>query len=149
MFDPVSKRPVSFMPILSDLEDTAFIKNSELVSYTIEKYSMNNKGSKRHSKQIHVAEYGISVEKRMEMLNLPVRQVRQFALVINGQIVYGGCFIDKHVSLAPLGVNAFVSQNEISFQYGFKESDTLNSRQLIECLKKTNRLTIIDNKYGG
>ncbi len=148
-YDTVTKKMIPFTPTFEDLEDTAFIKNSELVTYTITKYSIKNKGQKRYAKQVHVAEFQYSLDQRMERLNLSVRLAKQFALVVNGQIVYGGHFLNKYVSVSPFGVNAFVNQNEIAFQYGFKGQDPRTNKQFLDCLRNTKRLTNIKGKYGG
>lgn len=149
LYDTVTKKMIPFIPTPEDLEDTAFIKNSELISYTIKKYSIKNKGQKRYTKQDHVAEFQYSLDQRMEQLNLSVKLAKQFALVVNGQIVYGGRFLYKYTSVSPFGVNAFVNQNEINFQYGFKGQDPRTNKKILDCLRTTKRLTIINEKYGS
>ncbi|MBK8521455.1 MAG: hypothetical protein IPL54_11505 [Chitinophagaceae bacterium] len=149
LYDTVTKKMIPFTPTLEDLEDTAFIKNSELVSYAVRKYSIKNKGQKRYRKQDHVAEFQYSLDQRMERLNLSVKLAKQFALVVNGQIVYGGHFLYKNVSVNPFGVNAFVNQNEINFQYGFKGQDPRTNKKILDCLRTTKRLTNINEKYGS
>ena len=149
LYDTVTNKMIPFTPSLKDLEDTAFIKNSELASYTIRKYSIKNKGQKRYTKQDHVAEFQNNLDQRMERLDLSVKLSKQFALVVNGQIIYGGHFLYKYASVNPFGVNAFVNQNEINFQYGFKGQDPRTNKQLLDCLRNTKRLKNINGKYGG
>jgi hypothetical protein len=123
---------------LSDLQDTAFIKDAEILSYSVAKDA--------HQGSVHVIKVGKQVVDRVNNVGLPLSSGRQFAIVVNGQIAYTGYFWNFISSFGCNWVTAFAQTDVIWLvrklpDYEFKPGD-YDPRQnvlLFDCLRSTNR----------
>lgn len=120
---------------LSDLQDTAFIKDPEILSYTI-----------------GVGKAGFRIKpgagQRLNKEGISLSSGRQFAVVANGQVVYTGYFWNWISSWGCGWVNAYLANEYILISKGmpgdvFKpgHDHILENKQLLDCLRSTNRLT--------
>ncbi len=133
-----------FWPTVKDLADSAFIKDNEIVGYEI-------------TNDQHYLLLSKSALQRLRMLNKSSSSsasftTRSFAVVINGEPIYGGWFRNGYLdtpvdwiviptpfdkdSTGKLSINKGYMFGKISDKYGDPRNNTL----LMDCLKKSNRL---------
>ncbi|MBI3219869.1 MAG: hypothetical protein HYZ44_10180 [Bacteroidetes bacterium] len=120
-----------------DLEDTAFIRDYEIVGYHISNQTLGRQS-------FEVSEL---VTDRVKNLDIPLGSGRQFALVVNGEIVYAGYFWNLVSSWGCDGIAAFAMGNKIEIlrklpdiNHAVNSNDPRRNATLFDCLKKTNRL---------
>jgi hypothetical protein len=121
------------------LQDTAFITDDEIISFSIQRYTRDNKTIERHffyvSKNV-ISRIGFGGQ--------------TFALLVDGNIVYRGYFLNIFSSLDIDGIVAFAYNEKIEISrklpdYGYEneEEDVSDMRKnpiLFDCLKSTNRI---------
>jgi hypothetical protein len=137
----------SFNITLADLQDTAFIKDTEIISYIVQRNtapSLPNKTARADSYGFNVTEAAIQ---RVNSLSIPLCCGRQFAVVANGKICYAGYFWNLVSSFGCNGITAFAFGDIINILgklpgYDSKPGDenSRNNELLFNCLKSTNRL---------
>jgi hypothetical protein len=133
-----------FWPTVNGLADTAFIKDSEIIGYD----TTNGQHSLILSKDCLIKLRDITETSKKFMRTA-------FALVVNGQPIYGGWFLNRNVSnfYACDWIYVFIpfdrdgkGKLDIDLQYprhqatAKYENDPRNNKLIIECLKKSNRL---------
>jgi hypothetical protein len=125
-----------FAAKLSDLQDTAFIKDAEILSYSM----ANSKAA------------GFKVTptagQKLNKEGISLSSGRQFALVANGQIVYTGYFWNSVSSFGCAWITAYISDGFIMILKGLPPDaftrgydHILENKLLLDCLRSTNRLT--------
>lgn len=126
----------------NDLADTAFIKDDEITGYSFISDTIKNNIKTRH--MFKVVD---SVAGRINRLNLPLCCGRQFALIVNGEIIYAGYFWNIFSSFGCEGITAFAFNNRIDIlrelpDYGsaIDVIDTRRNQILFDCLISTKRL---------
>jgi len=134
----------NFHVTVDDLEDTAFIKDDEITSFSIKKDTIDNKIRERHI-------FGVpkTVVERINKLEIPLCGGKQFALLVDGKIVYEGYFWNFYSSFGCNGIVATAFGESILIEkklpdYGSEDNenkiDKRNNRALFDCLKSTNRM---------
>ena len=127
-----------------ELEDTAFITDDEIMSFFVKKYTKDNKITEEHF--FYVPK---TVVERINELKIPLCCGRQFALLVDREIAYGGYFWNHFSSFGCNGIVAYAYDERISVQrklpdYGSEDDkDELDKRKkpiLFDCLKSTNRM---------
>ena len=124
-----------FAAKLSDLQDTAFIKDSEILSYSI----LNGKAA--------AFKVASMAGQRLNKVGISLSSGTQFAVVANGQIIYTGYFWNLASSFGCAWVTAYIGDGFIMILKGlpanaFKPGydHILENKLLFDCLKSTNRL---------
>lgn len=148
-WDSVAKKLKPFTVTLQDLQDTAFIKNEEIVLYTYTKLRGKFPGRKRFAVKQHSFETSTSLSERIDSLHLSLFGcARQFAVVCNGEVVYGGCLNNQWSSWVPPGVFATGRDNSLllNFWPGEGYDDPRKNATLFKCLKKSNRFKLSRRK---
>ena len=139
--DTIHKMVKSFTAQKEDLQDTAFIKDSEFVSYTIKRIKVENGKQRSSTREEHFIEVLNPLTEKLKNLNLALCCGKQFAFVVNGEIAYCGYFWNNVSSFAPMAVMAFGIDNQIRLQYGFKgQKDPRNNSILLDCFRQRNAL---------
>lgn len=149
-WDSTSKRIVAFTVTLDDLQDSAFIKDEEIISYTFKKIRQNVRKGKKVIAKLHSFHTSSSLSARIDSLHLSLFGcAKQFAIVCNGEIIYGGCLNNHLSSWAPPTVFAAGRDNELilNFLPGERSNDPRENPILFSCLKKSGRFKFM-NKYG-
>jgi hypothetical protein len=129
-----------------DLEDTAFINDNEILGYYF-----RNKTTKLNDSIIvdikQSFEVSDKVTKRINDLKIPMGSGRQFALVVNDEIIYSGYFWNFYSSWGCNAITAFAYESKIDilrklpdYDFAIDSNDPRRNSILFECLKKTNRL---------
>jgi len=125
---------------LSDLQDTAFIKDSEIKSYTIN-------GNKQKG-TVHIIKVTPLAVERIKQSGLSLASGKQFVIVANGKIAYTGYFWNYYSSFGCDWVTAYANGDSIGIlrklpDYNFKPGyyDPRENQMLFDCLKSTNRFT--------
>ena len=135
-----------FSANITDLADTAFIKDNEILGYTFKRDTIKFKDSILiYNKQmIEVTE---AVTDRINNLKIPLCCGRQFALTVNDKIVYTGYFWNLVSSWGCDGITAFAHDTKIDilrklpdYDFASDSEDPRRNSILFECLTKTNRL---------
>jgi hypothetical protein len=144
--DTVLKLRGPFLANVTDLADTAFIKNHEILGYTFKRDSAKFKDS-IYIDNRHKIEVTSAVTERINNLKIPLCCGRQFALTVNGDIVYTGYFWNLVSSWGCDGITAFAYDTKIDilrklpdYETAIDSEDPRRNSILFECLKKTNRL---------
>jgi hypothetical protein len=144
--DTTNKMRGEFSVGLSDLADTAFIEDNEIIGYTFKADTVKYNGKSIIDTR-QMFKVSASVTERINKLNIPLCCGRQFALVINGQIIYGGYFWNLVSSFGCNGITAFASDRRISimrklpdYYFGIDSNDPRRNQILFECLNRTDRL---------
>ncbi len=147
--DPSTGLRGAFIATQADLQDTAFIRNSEIISLRISRDTVGSKVIERHV--FNVSE---SAADRIQGvagsgLDIPLCCGRQFALVVDGQIVYTGYFWNFISSFGCDAVTAFAFNGQIDVHrklpdYGKEEGepDSRVNQVLFDCLRSTNRMDV-------
>lgn len=144
--DTTKKLSAQFSVDIPDLEDTAFIKDHEILGCMFKKDTVKFEDSifidNRQRFEVPAA-----VTKRINNLKIPLCCGRQFALVVNGEIVYSGYLWNFVSSWGCDGITAFAHDNRIDILRKLPDYDFANDSEdprrnsiLFECLTKTNRL---------
>lgn len=135
-----------FSANVTDLADTAFIKDNEILGYTFKKDTVKLKDSFFFDNR-QMIEVTSAVTERINNLKIPLCCGRQFALTVNGNIVYTGYFWNYVSSWGCYGITAFAQDTKIDilrklpdYDFGIDSEDPRRNSILFECLKKTNRL---------
>jgi len=132
-----------FHVTIDDVEDTPFISDNEITSFFIRKDTTNFKIRERHHFVVPN-----TVINRIKELNIPLCCGKQFALLVNGEIVYGGYFWNLASSFGCNGIGAFAYNNQITIykqlpdldRFENNVSDMRQNPNLFDCLKTTNRM---------
>lgn len=130
----------------TDLQDTPFIKDVEILGCTYEKDTVKyNDSSLITIKQIF--KIAATVAPRIRNIEIPLCCGRQFALVVNGEIVYSGYFWNTLSSFGCNTITAFVYGTTIQVVRKLPDynnvTDSTDPRQnqlLYDCLTRSNRL---------
>lgn len=129
-----------------DLEDTVFIKDYEILGYYFKNQTVKLKDSNILDTR-QSFEVSKTATKRIEKLQIPLGSGRQFALVVNGEIVYAGYFWNFHSSWGCDGITAFAYENKIDilrklpdYDFAIDSNDPRRNSKLLDCLTQTNRL---------
>jgi hypothetical protein len=150
-WDSVSKKIIPFKVTLNDLQDTAFIKDEEIVSYTFKKFKQKVRKGRKVTAKLHSFQTSSSLNKRIDSLNLSLFGcASQFAIVCNGNIVYSGCLNNHLSSWVPPTVFAAGRDNELTLNLwpGVAPYDPRENQTLFNCLKKSRRLKLM-NTYDN
>ncbi|MDJ1483837.1 hypothetical protein QNI16_25275 [Cytophagaceae bacterium YF14B1] len=144
--DTTSKLRGSFAVSKADLEDTAFIQDHEILGYNFRKDTARSKGLNFITIQ-QSFEVALDVTKKINSLNISLSQGRQFALVVNGTIVYSGYFWNilssfgcDGITAVAIGTKIDISRKLPDYDSVFNSEDPIQSKVLMNCLLKTNRL---------
>ncbi len=154
-WDTVTKKIVPFNVTIDNLQDTAFIKDEEIILYTFKKFKQKIRiwGSRRRKKitaRLHSLQLSSSVNDRIDSLSLSLFGcAAQFAIVCDGEIIYGGCLNNHMSSWVPPVVTLTGRDNEIHFGLwpGIAPTDPRENPKLFDCLKKTGRFKF-QKKYA-
>ena len=148
-WDSTSKRIMPFTVTLNDLQDTAFIKNEEIISYTFKKFKQKVRKGRKVSVKLHSIQTSSSLNKRIDSLHLSLFGcAKQFAIVCDGSIVYSGCLNNRLSSWVPPTVFATGRDNELTLNLWLSvaPNDPRENQTLFNCLKKSGRFKFM-NKY--
>ena len=125
-----------FMPSKSDLADNPLVADNEMLGYDIQKdstrpyaFNITNTAAVRVD----------SIAKKVPLYGLA------FAVVVNGEPVFGGYFWSPSSSYVCSWLTAFAVADRISIYpcySGFGYIDPRLNPALIDCLKKTNRVKV-------
>jgi hypothetical protein len=128
-----------FNVVLSDLQDTAFIKDTDIISYSI---SLDTTRA-----ATDIVKISKSAALQLDKLKLPLCCGQQFAIVVNRHICYAGYFWNFVSSWGCDWITAFAKGNAIAIlrrlpDYNSKpgDSDARKDKVLLDCLEATNRL---------
>jgi hypothetical protein len=145
-WDTINKKITPFEVSLADLQDTAFIKNEEIVSYTFRKfkrkYRLKSGKSKRFTHTLHSIKISSLLNERIDSLHLSLFGcAKQFAIVCDGEVIYGGCVNNPLSSWVPPSVILTGSGNfiHLSFYPTLEANDPRENEKLFDCLKKSKR----------
>jgi len=129
-----------------DWQDTAFIKNEEIVGYTFEKFRTKIPRYKKVTRRIHTIETSVSLTERVQKLNLDMIG-KQFVLVVNGEVIYGGYLMNPMSSISFMTIRAVADGNYMELAYNSTvDKDPRENELLFNCLKQTNRFTYSNKK---
>ncbi len=125
-----------FLPAKAELQDQPLVPDNEMLSYDINKdstkpYYINL--SKFEAKKVD------SLVKKIPLHGLA------FAIVVNGEPVYGGYFWSPSSSFICTWVTAYAVGDRIVIHKGYDDlgyNDPRQNAKLIDCLKLSNRLRI-------
>jgi hypothetical protein len=130
----------------NDLEDTAFIKDNEILGYSFRNTNVKFKDANILDTR-QAFDVSTIVTKRVENLKIPLGSGRQFALVVNGTIIYSGYFWNLISSWGCDGITAFANDTKIDilrklpdYDFAIDSEDPRRNSILFECLLKTDRL---------
>ena len=130
-----------FHVTLDDLEDSPFITDNEIISFSILKDTIHSKIRERH-----IFELPKTVVNRINGLKIPLCCGVQFALLVNGEIVYGGYFWNLFSSFGCNGIGAFANNDKLEVfrrlpDFGSEDNvwDIRRNSKLFDCLEATNR----------
>ena len=143
---PVVINSMDFHATRDDLEDTAFITNDEITSFSIKKNTTkDSKTVEQHF--FHVSQ---EVVERINKLEIPLFPGKQFVLLVDGEIIYGGYFWNFFSSWGCSGIVAFAIGDKIIIErklpdYGYENdmeaaADRRKNPILFDCLQLTNRM---------
>jgi hypothetical protein len=145
--DTTKKSMANFSVDMNDLADTAFIKDNEIIGYSFKTDTIKYNGKSMIATR-QMFKVVASVTERINKLNLPLCCGRQFALVVNGQIVYAGYLWNLVSSFGCDGITAFAYDNRIEilrklpdYDFSIDSNDPRRNKILFNCLTLTNRLT--------
>lgn len=144
--DTTLKLRAPFLVNISDLADTAFIKDYEILGYTFKRDTVKFKDSILIDNR-QMFEVTSSVTEKINNLKIPLYCGRQFALTVNGNIVYTGYFWNLVSSWGCDGITAFAHDTRIEilrklpdYDFAIDSEDQRRNSILFDCLTKTNRL---------
>lgn len=130
----------------ADLQDTAFIKDHEILNYTLKRDTIRFSDSVLFTSRQRF-EVAKDVVNRINNLQISLCCGRQFALVVNNEIVYSGYFWNWYSSWGCAGITALAHETSIDVRkklpdYGFTadSKDPRLNTILLDCLLKTKRL---------
>lgn len=129
-----------------DLQEKPFIVDEEILGYKIKKQKVKLKETYVEDiKQSFVVTD--SIIKRINDLEIPLGSGKQFALVVNGEILYSGYFWNFHSSWGCDAITAIAYDNKIEilrklpdYDFAIDSQDPRRDSDLFDCLIKTNRL---------
>ncbi|RYD75630.1 MAG: hypothetical protein EOP53_16160 [Sphingobacteriales bacterium] len=101
----------------------------------------NNTGGERIAR-LHGFQTSVSLNKRIDSLHLSLFGcARQFAIVCDGQIIYGGCLNNYLSSWVPPMVVLTGRDNSVSlgFYTSIGNTDPREDKKLLDCLKNSDR----------
>jgi len=139
--DSIYKMSGEFKVTKEDLQDTPFIKNSEIISYTIRKF----KEKKRKIEHHHILLSSSVNEKIKALGEISLCCGLKYALVVNDSIAYGGYFWNPISSWGANAIISYLHPGNLSFVYMYKKKNKKDPRynvKLMECLKKSQRLVL-------
>lgn len=146
-WDSTSKKIVPFTVTLNNLQDTPFIKNEEIVSYTFKKFRQKQRKGRTVTAKLHTLQTSSSLNERIESLHLSLFGcAKQFAIVCNGSIVYSGCLNNHLSSWVPPTVFAAGRDNELTLNLWLSvaPNDPRENQTLFNCLKKSGRFKFMN-----
>jgi len=156
----------NFLVTRDNLEDTPIVTNDEIISFSIRKDTLifiqpdvwfhNEESGMYHPNVKKVREQFVfnvskAVVDRINELEIPLCCGRQFALLVNDNIVYGGYFWNLRSSFGCNGIVSFAYNEEITvekklLQFSYRDDIDevtdlkLKNPILFECLKSTGRM---------
>jgi len=148
-WDTATKKIIPFKVTLEDLQDTAFIKNEEIISYTFKKFRNKVSTHKKITARLHSIQTTVSLNQRIDSLHLSLFGcARQFAIVCDGEIIYGGCLNNHLSSWIPPTVILTGRENSASLAFYLSTGniDPREDKKLFDCLKSSNRFKFL-KKY--
>ncbi len=135
-----------FLANITDLPDTAFIKDHEIIGYTFKRDTIKFKDSIFIDNR-QMFEVTSAATDRINNLKIPLCCGRQFALTVNGNIIYTGYFWNLVSSWGCDGITAFAHDTRIDilrklpdYDFAIDSEDQRRNSILFDCLSKTNRL---------
>jgi hypothetical protein len=144
--DTAIKSSGPFSANITDLADTAFIKDYEILGYTFKRDTIKFKDSIFIDNR-QLIEVTSAVTERINNLKIPLCCGRQFALTVNGGIVNTGYFWNLVSSWGCDGITAFAHGTKIEilrklpdYDFAIDSEDPRRNRILFECMTRTNRL---------
>ncbi len=130
----------------SDLEDTAFIKDYEINLFTIRKDTFDHQTEKQEVVN-YIFTTSTAITSKIARLDIPICCGRQFALVLNGRIVYAGYFWNMVSSFGCNTITAFAMNSTIvvhrklpDYDPSTTPDDPRADTELLQCLRNTGRL---------
>ncbi len=130
-----------FFVTKADLEDTAFIDDSEILSYIIKRDTSDIEGITA-IKERHWLIVSPEIVERVTDLSIPLCCGRKFALLVDGSIAYTGYFWNYYSSFSSDWITATASGSTIYIDrklpdYGFDpiETDPRHNSLLLNCLE--------------
>lgn len=143
-WDTITRNVRPFTVTMQDLQDTPFIKNEEIALYSIEKRNITicyrEKGTKNQKVNgyVHTINTTVSIQERIDSLHVLVSPCgKQFAMVRNGEIIYGGCLNNPLTSWVPPVLILTGSNNSLNLTDGV--GAPVKNKNLINCLKSDGR----------
>lgn len=142
------KRPGKFFLTSADLIKEPLVKNDEILSYHISKDTVTDiNGSRIFEKhRMNITPDGLI---RIKDLNIPLCCGKQFAVVVNDVVVYGGYFWNYFSSfgsnwITATAIDSFIQiEKKLPDYNSIKDSnDPRKNKSLFECLKATKRLKL-------
>lgn len=144
--DTALKLTGPFSASITDLADTAFIKDHEILAYIFKSDTIKFKDSFYIDNRQIIEVTSVGTE-RINGLHIPLCCGIQFALTVDRNIVYTGYFWNLVSSWGCQGITAFAHDTRIDiFQklpdldFAIDTKGTGQNSILFECLRKTNRL---------
>lgn len=141
-WDSSTKKFIPFVVKKEDLQDSPFIKNEEITLYTFRKFRSKVGKGEKITARLHSFETSSSVNERIDSLHLSLFGcAKQFALVCNGEIIYGGCLNNSLSSWVPPTVILTGRDNSVSLDFypSIGDNDPREDKKLFDCLKNSNR----------
>jgi hypothetical protein len=142
--DTIKKSCNNFFVTKQDLQDTPFIRDEEIRSFSILKDTAN---AMHKLSKSYVFEVLNTAPKKINSLESPLFGGRQFAVVANKKIIYSGYFWNSKSTLKWNWIMAYANENWIIVQHKWpidenviEQDDERSNPFLLECLKKTGRL---------
>jgi hypothetical protein len=138
-----------FHVTLSDLQDTAFIKNIEITSGFIRRDTTRFSPTNIKIRYNYGFNLSKSAIQRINSLSIPVCCGEQFAVVVSGQICYTGYFWNLVSSFSCDWTTALVNGNSVHIyilrkmpddDFKVDDEDPRRNKLLFDCLSATNRL---------
>jgi len=136
--------PGEFVALQEDLADTAFIKDEDIENYFVIEDATMLDGQSAVSVRHRIHLRSIVVD-RVGKLDVPICCGRQFALVVDGEIVYCGYFWNRSSSFGCRTISAVLNDSTIDIFRALpdnnvkSEFDPRYNQKLIEALKKSGR----------
>ncbi len=141
-WDTTTKKIIPFQVTKEDLQDTPFIKNEEIILHTFRKFRSKVGKGKKVTARLHSFQTSISVNERIDSLHLSLFGcAKQFAIVCDGEIIYGGCLNNRLSSWVPPTVVLTGRDNSVSLSFypSIGDNDPREDKKLFDCLKNSSR----------
>ena len=142
--DTIKKSCNEFFTKKQDLQDTPFIRDEEILSFSIRVDTTN---AKLKLSKSYVFQVLNTAPKKINSLEIPLFGGRQFAVIANKKIIYSGYFWNSKSTLKWNWIMAYADENWIIVEHTWpaeenviEQDDKRSNPFLLECLKKTGRL---------